>query len=147
MWRCPPARQRSELIRPFDQVTIKEVDKRIYSIAHWAQPRHVAVREPAPVHIPITGGSNETDQVERIGVSLSGALILAACGQQSGESAEPAGSDGTGGSQAPSAGAGTGTISYAIDGQLTTLSNANSDVPTAEAFGFIAAALYQYEPR
>ena len=81
---------------------------------------------------------------------FSGALILAACGTQTpGESAgesEPAGSEPVG-SQAPGSpsGGGTGTITYAIDGQLTTLSNANSDVPTAEAFGFLAAALYSYD--
>jgi ABC-type transport system substrate-binding protein len=77
---------------------------------------------------------------------FSGALILAACGQQPGESAsEPAGSGGTGGSGAPSAGAGTGTITMVVDGQITTLSNANADVPTAEAYGFIGTGLYQYD--
>ncbi|MGH2402294.1 MAG: hypothetical protein ACRDE6_06245, partial [Candidatus Limnocylindria bacterium] len=78
---------------------------------------------------------------------FSGALILAACGQQPGESAEesePTGSQPTG-SQPATGGEGTGTITYAIDGQLTTLSNANSDVPTAEAFSFIGAALYGYD--
>ena len=80
---------------------------------------------------------------------FSGALVLAACGQQEGESpeatepdssapagSEPAATDGEGG---------TGTITYAIDGQLTTLSNANADVPTAEAFSFLAAGLYGYD--
>ncbi len=79
---------------------------------------------------------------------FSGALVLAACGQQ-GESAaesEPAESEPAGSEPAESEpAAGGGTITYAIDGQLTTLSNANSDVPTAEAFSFIGAGLYQYD--
>ena len=78
---------------------------------------------------------------------FSGALILAACGGQPGESAEesePTGSQ-PAGSQPATGGEGTGTITYAIDGQLTTLSNANADVPTAEAFSFIGAALYGYD--
>jgi ABC-type transport system substrate-binding protein len=79
---------------------------------------------------------------------FSGALILAACGAQPGESAsEPAGSEPAGSEPAASEPTGsTGTITYAIDGQLTTLSNANSDVPTAEAFNdFVGAALYKYD--
>ncbi len=79
---------------------------------------------------------------------FSGALILAACGQQPGESpgeSEPTGSQ-PAGSQPATGGEGTGTITYAIDGQLTTLSNANNDVPTAEAFNdFIGAALYEHD--
>jgi len=79
---------------------------------------------------------------------FSGALVLAACGQQPGESASdtPSSQD-PGTSGAPSGEpSGTGTITYAIDGQLTTLSNANSDVPTAEAFNdFVGAALYKYD--
>ncbi len=88
---------------------------------------------------------------------FSGALILAACGTQTpGDSVEetdaPASQEPA--SQEPATSAeptesegaqGTGTITYAIDGGLTTLSNANSDVPTAEAFGFLGAALYQYD--
>ncbi|MGH2385723.1 MAG: ABC transporter substrate-binding protein, partial [Candidatus Limnocylindria bacterium] len=80
---------------------------------------------------------------------FSGALILAACGAQPGESPgdtdAPPASPGT--SAAPTdGGTAAGTITYAIDGQLTTLSNANSDVPTAEAFNnFIGAGLYQYD--
>ena len=76
---------------------------------------------------------------------FSGALILAACGQQSGESAEPGGSEAAGGSQEPSAGGSAGTITMVVDGQITTLSNANADVPTAEAYGFIGTGLYQYD--
>ncbi|MBA3740125.1 MAG: hypothetical protein H0W98_03125, partial [Chloroflexi bacterium] len=82
---------------------------------------------------------------------FSGALILAACGTQTpGDSVEesdaPPASQEPGTSAAPTdGGQGTGTITYAIDGGLTTLSNALSDVPTAEAFGFIGAALYQYD--
>ena len=80
---------------------------------------------------------------------FSGALILAACGTQPGESAEesqPTGSQPEGsapvGSEEPQ---GTGTITMIVDGQITTLSNANSDVPTAEAYGFIGTGLYQYD--
>ena len=79
---------------------------------------------------------------------FSGALILAACGQQEGESpgeSEPTGSQPAGSEAPESPGGGTGTITYAIDGQLTTLSNANSDVPTAEAVSFMGAALYTYD--
>lgn len=76
---------------------------------------------------------------------FSGALILAACGQQSGESAEPGGSEAAGGSQEPSAGGNAGTITMVVDGQITTLSNANADVPTANAYAFIGTGLYQYD--
>ena len=76
---------------------------------------------------------------------FSGALILAACGAQPGESAsEPAGSQ-PAGSEAPSGGEGTGTITMIVDGQITTLSNANADVPTANAYAFIGTGLYQYD--
>lgn len=40
--------------------------------------------------------------------------------------------------------AGDGSITYAIDGEITYLSNANSDVPTAELMGFIYSAVYRY---
>jgi ABC-type transport system substrate-binding protein len=79
---------------------------------------------------------------------FSGALILAACGGQPGESAEesePTGSQPAGSGEAEPGGEGTGTITYAIDGGLTTLSNANNDVPTAEAFSFLGAGLYTYD--
>lgn len=78
---------------------------------------------------------------------FSGALVLAACGTQPGESpdeSEPEGSAPTG-SQPDGGTGGADRITYAIDGQLTTLSNANNDVPTAEAFSFIGAALYTYD--
>lgn len=79
---------------------------------------------------------------------FSGALVLAACGTQPGESpdeSEPEGSAPAGSEPADGGTGGTGTITYAIDGQLTTLSNANNDVPTAEAFSFIGAGLYTYD--
>ena len=76
---------------------------------------------------------------------FSGLLILAACGQQPAAS-EPADESAPAGSEpAGSPSAGGGTITYAIDGQLTTLSNAAADVPTAEAFSFIGSGLYQYD--
>ena len=34
---------------------------------------------------------------------------------------------------------------YAIDGQITQLNNANSDVPTAAAVGWLYSALYAYD--
>jgi ABC-type transport system substrate-binding protein len=72
---------------------------------------------------------------------FSGALILAACGEEPGDTptasgSEPAESEPTG----PS-----GTISMIVDGQITTLSNAASDVPTAEAQQFLYNGLYQYD--
>ncbi|MGH2445974.1 MAG: ABC transporter substrate-binding protein, partial [Candidatus Limnocylindria bacterium] len=81
---------------------------------------------------------------------FSGALILAACGSPGttpAESDEPPESEGPGESEpaATEGATGTGTITYAIDGQITTLSNAASDVPTAEAFSPIGAGLYQYD--
>ena len=53
---------------------------------------------------------------------FSGALILAACGAQPGDSAsEPAGSEPAGSEPAASepAGEGTGTITMVVDGQIT----------------------------
>lgn len=77
---------------------------------------------------------------------FSGAMILAACGTQgeSPEESEPTGSQ-PAGSEAPTTGEGTGTITMIVDGQITTLSNAAADVPTAEAVAFIGTGLYQYE--
>ena len=80
---------------------------------------------------------------------FSGALILAACGAQPGDSAsEPAGSEPAGSEPAASEPTreGTGTITMIVDGQITQLSNANADVPTAEAYAFIGTGLYQYDP-
>jgi ABC-type transport system substrate-binding protein len=75
---------------------------------------------------------------------FSGALVLAACGAQPGESpteSEPAGSE----PAESEAAAGGGTITMIVDGQITQLSNANADVPTSEAYGFIGTGLYQYD--
>ena len=76
---------------------------------------------------------------------FSGALVLAACGAQPGES--PAASDEPAGSEPAEseAAAGGGTITMIVDGQITQLSNANADVPTSEAYGFIGTGLYQYD--
>src|SRR5680860_889861 len=79
---------------------------------------------------------------------FSGALILAACGTQPGESGESTApeSQEPGTSADPSdGGSGTGTITMIVDGQITTLSNALSDVPTGEAYQFIGTSLYQYD--
>ena len=79
---------------------------------------------------------------------FSGALVLAACGTQPGDSGatDAPESEGPGTSADPSdGGTGTGTITMIVDGQITTLSNANSDVPTSEAYQFIGTGLYQYD--
>src|SRR5687768_16497382 len=110
-------------------------------------PRYLAVRDPIHRTSPSLEGVMRRTKWNALAFLFSGALILAACGQQPGESAEesePTGSQ-PAGSQPATGGEGTGTITYAIDGQLTTLSNANADVPTAEAFSFIGAALYGYD--
>src|SRR5688572_3849766 len=82
---------------------------------------------------------------------FSGLLILAACGAQPGESpdSEPPESEPAGSEPAASepASEGTGTITMIVDGQITQLSNAYGDVPTAEAYaGFIGTGLYKYDP-
>src|SRR6188508_2314605 len=100
---------------------------------------------PHPYTFPSLEGAMRRTKWNAMAFLFSGALILAACGQQSGESAEPGGSDAAGGSQEPSAGGNAGTITMVVDGQITTLSNANADVPTAEAYGFIGTGLYQYD--
>jgi ABC-type transport system substrate-binding protein len=76
---------------------------------------------------------------------FSGALVLAACGAQPGES--PAASEEPAGSEPAEseAAAGGGTITMIVDGQITQLSNANADVPTANAYAFIGTGLYQYD--
>ncbi len=79
---------------------------------------------------------------------FSGALILAACGTQPGESGESTApeSQDPGSSAAPTdGGTAAATITMVVDGQITTLSNAASDVPTAEAYQFIGTGLYQYD--
>jgi ABC-type transport system substrate-binding protein len=77
---------------------------------------------------------------------FSGALVLAACGQQPGATEAPAGSEPVGSEPVTSEPAGaTGTITMIVDGQITTLSNAAADVPTAAAAAFIGSGLYQYD--
>ncbi|HEX4983255.1 MAG TPA: ABC transporter substrate-binding protein, partial [Ilumatobacteraceae bacterium] len=80
---------------------------------------------------------------------FSGALILAACGQQgtsqsAGESEAPGS-----GSEAPSSGEPTGefddTIVMALDAQVGNMSNANSDVPTGRITALIYDFLYQLD--
>jgi ABC-type transport system substrate-binding protein len=78
---------------------------------------------------------------------FSGALILAACGQQgtspgAGES-EPAGSE----SGAPSGAPGefADTIVMALDAQVGNMSNANTDVPTGRITALIYDFLYQLD--
>ena len=71
---------------------------------------------------------------------FSGALILTACGTQTGESpegSEPAGSE-PAGSEAPTGFA--DTITMALDAQVGNMSNANTDVPT----GRITALIYDF---
>ncbi|HEX2221693.1 MAG TPA: ABC transporter substrate-binding protein [Candidatus Limnocylindria bacterium] len=76
---------------------------------------------------------------------FSGALVLAACGQQ-GATPTPEGTPtGTGPAETGAAGdAPSGQIRMIVDGQITTLGNAAGDVPTAEASQFYFNALYQY---
>jgi ABC-type transport system substrate-binding protein len=72
----------------------------------------------------------------------SGALVLAACttGQPSATAGGPSGSAAASQPAGPS-----GTITMIVDGQITTLSNAIGDVPTAEAAQFLFNGLYQYD--
>jgi len=75
---------------------------------------------------------------------FSGALVLAACGTTgTTPSSAPTGGASGGGSAAPAGP--TGQIVMTVDGQITTLSNAINDVPTAEAAQFIFNGLYQYD--
>jgi ABC-type transport system substrate-binding protein len=82
-------------------------------------------------------------------VFLVAAMLLAACG---GGAASPPGQETDGGSPAPEGsapaggdGGAAGEISMAVDGQITTLSNAVADVPTFEAAQFIYDTLYTYD--
>ncbi|MGH2427285.1 MAG: ABC transporter substrate-binding protein [Candidatus Limnocylindria bacterium] len=80
---------------------------------------------------------------------FSGALVLAACGAPAASPTEaPDDPDATvpaDASPPPDEEAGGETITYAIDGQLTGLSNQISDVPTSEAGQFLYNGLYQYD--
>jgi ABC-type transport system substrate-binding protein len=73
---------------------------------------------------------------------FSGALVLAACGTPAGTSSTAPAASG-GGSVAPAGP--SGQIVMTVDGQITTLSNAINDVPTAEAAQFLFNGLYQYD--
>jgi ABC-type transport system substrate-binding protein len=73
---------------------------------------------------------------------FSGALVLAACGTPAGTSSTAPSASG-GGSAAPAGP--SGQIVMTVDGQITTLSNAINDVPTAEAAQFLFNGLYQYD--
>jgi ABC-type transport system substrate-binding protein len=72
---------------------------------------------------------------------FSGALVLAACGT-TGTTPSPSG--GASGGASGGGGAPSGQIVMTVDGQITTLSNAINDVPTAEAAQFLFNGLYQY---
>ncbi len=74
---------------------------------------------------------------------FSGALVLAACGT-TGTTPTTAPSGGAGASGG-TGGAPSGQIVMTVDGQITTLSNAINDVPTAEAAQFLFNGLYQYD--
>lgn len=73
---------------------------------------------------------------------FSGTLVLAACGT-TGTTPSPAGGASAGASGG--GGAPSGQIVMTVDGQITTLSNAINDVPTAEAAQFLFNGLYQYD--
>ncbi len=79
---------------------------------------------------------------------FSGALILAACGTQPGESGESSApeSQDPGSSAAPTdGGTGTGTITMVVDGQITTLSNARRTSRPRRPYQFLGTGLYQYD--
>lgn len=76
---------------------------------------------------------------------FTGALVLAACTGE-GESPAPTQAPGeTPGETDDGPDGPSGTIAMVVDGQITTLSNAISDVPTAEAGQFLFNGLYQYD--
>lgn len=77
---------------------------------------------------------------------ITGALVLAACGTQPGATpSADGGSTAPEGSTPPETGGSSGQIAMIVDGQITTLSNALSDVPTGEAAQFLYNGLYQYD--
>ena len=79
---------------------------------------------------------------------FSGALILAACGQQgaspSAGSEEPEGTPDAGATDEPT-GNFEDTIVMALDAQVGNMSNANSDVPTGRITGLIYDTLYTFD--
>ena len=87
-------------------------------------------------------------QKRLFGLVAAVGLILAACDGGGGTDESPAASPGgPGESPAATGDAGEGradSIVMVVDGQITNLSNAAADVPTAEAIGFIYNGLYQY---
>ncbi len=74
---------------------------------------------------------------------FSGALVLAACGTTGTTPSSAPTGGASGGSPAPAGS--SGQIVMTVDGQITTLSNAINDVPTAEAAQFLFNGLYQYD--
>src|SRR5918996_1582955 len=108
-------------------------------------PRYTAAREATHRSSPSLEGVMRRTRWSAWALLFSGALVLAACGQQPGESpteSEPAGSEPAGSEPAAEGGA---LITMIVDGQITQLSNANADLPTAEAYAFIGTGLYQYD--
>jgi len=83
---------------------------------------------------------------------FSGALILAACGQQGASPAAseaaseaPEGTPGAGASEEPATGNFQDTIVQALDAQVGNMSNANSDVPTGRITAMIYDTLYIFD--
>ena len=80
---------------------------------------------------------------------FSGALILAACGQQgaspSAGSEEPEASEDAGATDEPSTGNFGDTIVMALDAQVGNMSNANTDVPSGRIVALIYDQLYQFD--
>src|SRR5687768_5440440 len=84
-------------------------------------PRYGRVRPHSPTSPSLEGVMRRT-KWNAMAFLFSVALVLAACGQQPGESpdeSEPSGSQPVGSEPAATGGEGTGTITNAIDGQLT----------------------------
>ena len=75
---------------------------------------------------------------------FAGALVLAACGDTGATPSAEESADGSAPAESQPAES-AGTITVVIDGQLTTLSNAANDLPTAEANEYIYNGLYQYD--
>jgi ABC-type transport system substrate-binding protein len=80
-------------------------------------------------------------------VLLTAAVVLAACGGPGAtETASPGAAGEAGRSPGAEAVRPQGQIRMVVDGQITTLSNAIGDAPTAEAYQFISTALYTLNP-
>jgi ABC-type transport system substrate-binding protein len=88
-------------------------------------------------------------RTRRGGALLASFLFAAAACTPSGNTASPTGGGAQSPGTSPGATATTGggaeqTLTYAIDGEISQLNNALSDVPTSEAAGWLHAQVYRY---